>query len=342
MANEHHHHDNATEYYIEQLIGIGISLSIAYVCIMLWWPFPIYGGDGQIISYGRKLSIILHPKFHFWVLTGSIILLGFVSVRIIALWLESGKLKSDNKHVHGPDCDHGHEHEHENKHVHGPDCNHGHEHKHEHEHEHKHVHGPDCNHEHNDESSGHEDCGHDHSHGSAPVRFIVLLLPIVLFFLNVPNEVFSNVKGVDLSQFGEVGSVAEKGVDFNVGFLQLEMASMTQESRNHYEGKTVRLIGKYVGEEEKRFSLIRFKINCCAADAVPLNAVMMVDPNSPEKLAWKKYANKWVQVTGRVHFLKRKDNEQYMTALVLYPDTEHKLNDDLVKVVPQDSNPYAN
>lgn len=338
MANEHHHHDNATEYYIEQLIGVGISLSIAYVCIMLWWPFPIYGADGQIISYGNKLSIILHPKFHFWVLTGSIILLGIVSIRVIALWLESGKLKSAPKHehVHGPDCDHDkthdHDHGHNHNHVHGPDCNHDHSHEHEHEHGHGHNH----------ESPGHADCGHDHSHGSAPVRFIVLLLPIVLFFLNVPNEVFSNVKGVDLSQFSEVASVAEKGIDFNVGFLQLEMASMTQESRNHYEGKTVRLIGKYVGEEEKRFSLIRFKINCCAADAVPLNAVMMVDPNSTEKLSWKKYANKWVQVTGRVHFLKRKDNEQYMTALVLYPDAEHKLNDDLVKVVPQDSNPYAN
>jgi len=338
VANEHHHHDNATEYYIEQLIGIGISLSIAYVCIMLWWPFPIYGGDGQIISYGRKLSIILHPKFHFWVLTGSVILLGIISIRVIALWLESSKLKSPSKHAHehGPDCNH--EQDHENGHKHGPDCNH------EQDHENGHKHGPDCNHEHDHglESSGHKDCGNDHSHGSAPVRFIVLLLPIVLFFLNVPNEVFSNVKGVDLSQFGEVDSVAEKGIDFNVGFLQLEMASMTQESRNHYEGKTVRLIGKYVGEEDKRFSLIRFKINCCAADAVPLNAVMMVDPNSPEKLAWKKYANKWVQVTGRVHFLKRKDNDQYMTALVLYPDAEHKLNDDLVKVVPQDSNPYAN
>jgi len=330
VANEHDHHDNATEYYIEQLIGVGISLSIAYVCIMLWWPFPIYGADGQIISYGNKLSIILHPKFHFWVLTGSIILLGIVSIRVIALWLESGKLKSAPKHEH----------------VHGPDCDHDHDKTHDHDHGHNHVHGPDCNHDHdhghNHESPGHADCGHDHSHGSAPVRFIVLLLPIVLFFLNVPNEVFSNVKGVDLSQFSEVASVAEKGIDFNVGFLQLEMASMTQESRNHYEGKTVRLIGKYVGEEEKRFSLIRFKINCCAADAVPLNAVMMVDPNSTEKLSWKKYANKWVQVTGRVHFLKRKDNEQYMTALVLYPDAEHKLNDDLVKVVPQDSNPYAN
>lgn len=332
MANEHHHHDNATEYYIEQLIGVGISLSIAYVCIMLWWPFPIYGADGQIISYGNKLSIILHPKFHFWVLTGSIILLCIVSIRVIALWLESGKLKSAHEHVHGPDCDHDddktHDHDHDHNHVHGPDCNHDYDHSHEHGHNH--------------ESPGHADCGHDHSHGSAPVRFIVLLLPIVLFFLNVPNEVFSNVKGVDLSQFSEVASVAEKGIDFNVGFLQLEMASMTQESRNHYEGKTVRLIGKYVGEEEKRFSLIRFKINCCAADAVPLNAVMMVDPNSTEKLAWKKYANKWVQVTGRVHFLKRKDNEQYMTALVLFPDADHKLNDDLVKVVPQDSNPYAN
>ncbi len=29
-------------------------------------------------------------------------------------------------HVHGPDCNHDHEHGHEH-HVHGPHCNHGHE-----------------------------------------------------------------------------------------------------------------------------------------------------------------------------------------------------------------------
>ena len=63
---------------------------------------------------------------------------------------------------------------------------------------------------------------------------------------------------------------------------------------------------------------------------------------SMEKINWKGYRNKWVQVTGRVHFLKRKDNDQFITALILYPDAEHKLNDDLIKVVPQDSNPYAN
>lgn len=31
-------------------------------------------------------------------------------------------------HVHGPDCDHEHDHEH--GHVHGPHCNHGHHHHH--------------------------------------------------------------------------------------------------------------------------------------------------------------------------------------------------------------------
>jgi len=29
-------------------------------------------------------------------------------------------------HVHGPDCNHGHEHDHHEPHVHGPHCNHGH------------------------------------------------------------------------------------------------------------------------------------------------------------------------------------------------------------------------
>ena len=33
------------------------------------------------------------------------------------------------EHVHGPDCDHDHDHE---GHVHGPDCNHGHHHGHRH------------------------------------------------------------------------------------------------------------------------------------------------------------------------------------------------------------------
>lgn len=37
-------------------------------------------------------------------------------------------------HVHGPHCNHGHDH---HDHVHGPDCDHDHD---------GHVHGPHCNH----------------------------------------------------------------------------------------------------------------------------------------------------------------------------------------------------
>ncbi|MCA9564132.1 MAG: SEC-C domain-containing protein [Myxococcales bacterium] len=36
-------------------------------------------------------------------------------------------------HVHGPDCDHDHDHSHEDGHVHGPNCNHDHHHHHHHQ-----------------------------------------------------------------------------------------------------------------------------------------------------------------------------------------------------------------
>jgi hypothetical protein len=35
------------------------------------------------------------------------------------------KTAAETGHVHGPDCDHDHDH---HGHVHGPDCNHGHHH----------------------------------------------------------------------------------------------------------------------------------------------------------------------------------------------------------------------
>ncbi|TNE66932.1 MAG: peptide deformylase [Alphaproteobacteria bacterium] len=33
-------------------------------------------------------------------------------------------MKSGHHHVHGPHCNHGHDHHHDHGHVHGPDCNH--------------------------------------------------------------------------------------------------------------------------------------------------------------------------------------------------------------------------
>ncbi|KFX68706.1 zinc chelation protein SecC [Pseudomonas taeanensis MS-3] len=31
---------------------------------------------------------------------------------------------NEQAHVHGPDCNHDHDHQHDHGHVHGPDCNH--------------------------------------------------------------------------------------------------------------------------------------------------------------------------------------------------------------------------
>ena len=35
-------------------------------------------------------------------------------------------MNTSSKHIHGPDCDHDHESDHD-EHVHGPDCDHDHE-----------------------------------------------------------------------------------------------------------------------------------------------------------------------------------------------------------------------
>lgn len=96
---------------------------------------------------------------------------------------------SDKNHVHGPNCQHDHEHHdheshadhshaqhdhdqghHEDKHsahVHGPNCQHSHEeHSHEeHSHEvelHVHVHGPECKHDHDDHGHEHQHDAHQH------------------------------------------------------------------------------------------------------------------------------------------------------------------------------------
>ena len=138
-------------------------------------------------------------------------------------------------------------------------------------------------------------------------------------------------------------TVADKGEDLGVTFVQLQMAAMYPENRQFYEGKTVRLTGRYVGDSDSRFTLVRYKMTCCAADAIPLDAVIMLDPKSKskEKLDPDKLRNSWVQVTGRVQFVQRTDRPgEFATALMLL--TEDKPLSELVKVVPPDPNPYAN
>jgi hypothetical protein len=203
---------------------------------------------------------------------------------------------------------------------------------HHHDHDHGHSHDHEHAHEHD-----------DHDHGWAPWRYIVLLLPVVLYFLNLPNKTFSADAGdnVNIGNLDAPTSVRATG-SAEIGFAELQQASLSPEKRDYYEGKTITLTGQYSGNDPKRFTLVRFKIACCAADAVKLNAVIMVDAGSGEAIDPDRYRNKWVEVKGRVHFVRRPGGNEYLTALVLYPIKEVAPLSQLVKIIPQPASPWLN
>jgi hypothetical protein len=174
------------------------------------------------------------------------------------------------------------------------------------------------------------------------------MLPVLLFFLNLPNDGLV-AKDVTEGLNGPAGEVADKGFAPELGFKQLEMAALTPQSREENTGKMVSLVGKYSGEDDRRFTLTRYQMKCCSADSTPINAVIMVDPNSKDKLDSKKLRNRWVKVTGQVQFLSRpgaKDPSklEYIPAVIIYPKAEknHRLKDlvEILKNPPAD--PYLN
>lgn len=303
MAHDHSHGDH-NAYYLNQLFTIAVCGALGGVAVMLWWSGTI--------------SLMLHPKFFLWVMLGGATLLVLVVLRAAAVWRSVDERAAVPDHTHDHDqCGHDHEH-----------CHHD----HDHDHTHDHGHGHDHDHEH----------GHDH--GWAPWRYVVLLLPVVLYFLNLPNEGFSaDAGGGDLSglALNSPDSVRSTGDRFDIGFTELQQASLTPDTRATLEGKTVMLTGQYDGRDPKRFTLVRFKINCCAADAVRLNSVIMVSDKSSAKVDPDDYRNKWVQVTGRVHFFQKPGGDEFITGLILYPTKDEPITK-LVKLIPRPSSPWLN
>jgi hypothetical protein len=390
MAHSHSHNHHDAAYYVEQLCTLGICSLLGGITVMLY--------------YQDLLRFILAPKFYQPVLWGGITLLALVVIRAISLWAATGKSVANNHdHAHGHgDCAHddcGHEHEH----AHGHD--HGHEHAPAHAHDHEHDHG--------------------HDHGWNPWRYTVLLLPVVLYFLNLPNAGFGATKvntgdidqdtpgrfventglkimrndardgievlkvardsageksGVKPRDFilrispdkGETKQLSTKGLSIEdavkalggppgskvgltvlhegddkpqdlelvraqdilaVGFKELEQASFNPGTRQFFEGRTVRLVGQYApGNDDRTFGLVRFKMTCCAADAIQLNVVIMLDPNCKENLTGLN-RNDWLQVTGRVQFRKRRDRDEYVTVLIVNSPKD-------VQQTKADDNPY--
>jgi hypothetical protein len=389
MAHTHDHADGS--YFAEQLSNM-------VICTLL--------GGVTILLYSQNLlRFMLVPKFFIYVLLGGITLIALVVVRAFALWSMTGKstphTHSHESHNHaGHDHAHTHDHQH---HEHGEACAHDHEHDHEHEHAHAHDHG--------------------HDHGWNPWRYIVLFLPVALYFLNLPNAGFTATARMntgdmdqDVGRFVEntglkvvrdttkdgievvnvvvdspaaksgihakdliteiesdtAKKISTKGLSIDsaikelrgpdgtklslmvlrdgedkpmkmeitraqdimkLGFKELDGVAYKPDLRKFFEGRIVQLVGQYQqGSDDRMFGLVRYKMTCCAADAVPLNLVIMLDPQVKESLVGFK-ANDWVQVTGRVQFRKLKDRDEYVTVLLLGSAGD-------VKKVPPDDNPY--
>ena len=297
MAHAHEHpHDNT--YYLDQLCTIGACGALGLVAILM------YRSSGP--ANQSKLSYILAPQFFIPVLAGGIALIALVIVRAITLWKEAGQSKP-HEHHHDHAHDHTHAHHHHHEHTH----NHGHEHHHEHRHTHSHDHSHDHGHEH-----GHSH-DHGHEHGWTPARYAVLMLPIVLYFLNLPNSSFSAEKfGRDLQGGAlEGGStlVTDKGQAIDLGFKELTTAAFYDSQRNELEGKTGKLRGMYnpLGSD-KEFTLFRVKMNCCAADAIPVG-VRIISAENITRMKEKQ----WVEVEGQIQFRKLVGQEKYLPVLLL-------------------------
>jgi hypothetical protein len=341
MAHAHDHpHDNS--YYFDQLFMIGVSGAIGTVTVLMWWS--------------GKMNLILAEKFHLSVLAGGVVLLAMVLIRAVALWFEVDEATAP---AEGGCCDHDHSHDHHHDHDHAHEgCCTAEHHDHDHAHDHgiqpapsasvttlplapapvhSHAHGHGHGHSH----GGGADHGHDH--GGAPWRYVVLVFPVLLYLLDLPNDTFRGLPGTaleDRAAFDPLKAVKETGVDFTLGFTQLEEAAKNPDARDRLEGKTVRLTGRFFSSDEKLFTLVRYKITCCAADARPINVATLVDPNSKATLDYARLNGKWTQIIGRVQFMYRPDTNEYRTAVVVYPTDKQPLTD-LIKEMPPDPNPYV-
>jgi len=390
----HSHAGDRTSYLTEQICTL-------LICALL-------GGVSVMLYSQNLLRFILAPKFFLPVLWGGIAILVLVALRAITL-VSSGAAGLDSEehhHDHACDCEHDHDHAHDPDELRTAGN----------------VHEPFPTHE-----EHHPDHDHGHSHGWNPLRYVVLLLPIVLYFLNLPNAGFTasgrigasdfeqvqggakyvENTGLQISKKGDAGGIevvnvvhdspAEKAgiavgdlitqvtpvepnakmtnlkglsVDearkllrgapgtqiklgiqagaagqsrdveltraadiLNVPFTEITKMSYTPEGRKYYDGRIARMIGQYApGNDQNTFNLARVKITCCAADAIPLNVIVMRDPSLQENLE-KLSANVWVEVTGRLQFRKRKDRDEYVTLLLVSSPKD-------VQEVPPPPDPY--
>jgi hypothetical protein len=300
MSHDHDHSDES--YYIDQLCAIGISGAIGLVMFLLWYWDSLY---------------YLKSTFGVFVMLGGIALMVLAAIRGVALWIAVGREKKaaalhGHEHHHHHHHDHGHGHDHHHDHDHGHiQANHPHDHTHEHIQEHHHHdhghgtghdHGHAHSHDHPHVAAAQTNFDEGHDHGWAPWRYAVLVLPVVLFLLDVPPRATSE-------------DLADDGIPY-LPYAKVEQAANDAQARMDFTGKHTHLRGWFSGKGTgiREFSLVRYRMNCCAIDAVPVNLIVRIRPEAPAIDA-KDYEGKWVDLSGQLGF--EEGTTGYITVLWL-------------------------
>ncbi len=166
---------------------VGLSGAFGVICLCLWfWQT-------------KMLGTMLAEQFHIYVLVSGIALVIIAFGRGVLLWNQSRDPNFRSAHDHGHDHDHSHDH-HDHAHEHKPtdaikdatlhagvqtsalpmapasSCGHD------------HAAGETCGHTHAHSHGPHDHAAADHDHGWAPWRYVVILIPIILFLLGLPDE----------------------------------------------------------------------------------------------------------------------------------------------------------
>jgi hypothetical protein len=321
-AHAHAQGEGDGTFFLDQLFTILAAGALGLVAILMCYVVDDKGTvvDGKAPPF---LARILVPMFFPWVLGGGIAIMLMAAVRAIAVWQLAGQRRREFTAEEPIEHDHGHSH----VHAQGEECGHDHEHEGDCDDDHSHSHA----HSH---AAGDEE-GHDHSW--APWRYMVIAIPVFLYFLGLPRPGFSDANVERQMSSGELSNPNRKALSFlaggpvltkalrkeqpdvrKLGFKELAQAAAMPALHDNYEGDIGIIRGQFAAQQgnDREFTLFRMKMTCCQADAIMLETRVV----SPEPLNVPNQA--WVTVKGVISFEKT-DKGKWVPVLTL------KSNDDI-------------
>jgi hypothetical protein len=324
MAHLHFHgEESVRNYFTEQLLTILVCGLFGYAAIQM---------------YRNNMLGFLTEPFRFPVLLGGIGILVLVVIRAISVWHEAGQLQGMT-HSHAKGCSEDH--------VHTAECNHSSE-------------------MHDDPDHTAEDHVHSNELSWVFARMLILIFPVLLFFMGLPNSTFSMdyqlalaydkndtalgaellkelAKEIDPTKTKQLpplpdGSAVRQivtktgltlreitppnggepkyeqivGEGTRMKFNDLKGAAFDVGKRESLQGQTVILEGRFKRLGDKEFSLFRFKMACCAADATPLKVRIVV----PQALSNYNDGD-WVEVKGQIQFRKPPGQDHYIPVIMV-------------------------